>query len=44
MEAELGLRIKSVVGEQSDLGCGGGLVIAKTVEQVACGVGLAPFG
>jgi hypothetical protein len=32
------------VGEQSDLGCDGGLVVAQTVEQVACGIRLAPSG
>ena len=44
MKAELGLKIRSAVSEQSDLGCGGGLVVAQTVEQVARGVRLASFG
>ena len=42
VKAELGLKIRSAVGEQSDLGCGGGLVVTQTVEQVACSIGLAP--
>ena len=44
MKVELGLKIRSAVSEQSDLGCGGGLVVAQTVEQVARGVRLASFG
>ena len=44
MKAELGLKIRSAVSEQSDLGCGGGLVVAQTMEQVVHGVRLASFG